>query len=339
VADRWKNPLDGFKGPPPKTIVDRLDEVIEATRRPAQPLRDPSGFEGDALRGVRDRIDTPHGFSSYVHSSIIAIGGRVEFDVTESALDILTIFNVDQSLGFPNWDFTPGGPRVQCNGTVLGPIVPGAQYTFPGAKKWELINKTGGSTSLVVDFTLSRGIAPSPSVSFIYGFDPTSKGSPIPIQVRPFDVDNSPYHGVNTALHAYLDRVAASPPSRVLADADGSLRVNPLPAGATRVNGFITGLGGALNNLVLPAPAVGQVLHVLDVSLVAVTPATITRAEFHFNVLGGPIVWHQAIKTNEGCILHHFDPGTLFEGNDLSVDIFQAGVASPWWVAANGYYV
>jgi len=126
-------------------------------------------------------------------------------------------------------------------------------------------------------------------------------------------------------------------------DIIGSVETRPsptnLPAGAIIWRAFITGLGTAAVN-VLYTTAIGESVFVTDLSLSDIAPATNTRAEFYFQATPPPggCEWHMQLKTGAGSAMHNFPiPIQAIPGDNFLVDIFQAGVASPWWVEARGY--
>lgn len=344
----WKNPLDFVlprkKGEGDTSYLKRLEERVRRMGPVASPpdFKDPGGADADQIRGLRDRAGVEHGSSQYLSTPSIVVDGRFNVDVVESAFDTLTIVNVDQGLADPTWDLTSSGPQVICNGFVLGPIVPGATYQFHGAKRWTFFN-AGGPSTLVVYFVLSRAIVVTPAVGFSYGFDPTSKASPIPFMARPRDVHGNVYHGGNHAVHAYrTDTGATAARLRAVGPTDALLVQNdsPIPLGATRFQNQITGLGGALGNVVF-VPGLGLSVYVVSVSFFALAPATATRGEWYFLAVippGG--CWsHQGVKTGGDSQALFVPPVIASPGDTVTIDVYQAGVASPWWATVEGYTI
>jgi len=122
-----------------------------------------------------------------------------------------------------------------------------------------------------------------------------------------------------------------------------STRPSPetMPDGATQWFNYITGLGGALGN-VLFVPGFGVRVYITGLQLLTIAPATNTRAEYYGLALPPPggTIWAHACKTGEGNSNNYFAPAIeLIPGDTVAVDILQAGVASPWWVAARGYFI
>lgn len=330
----WKDPLSWARRRADENLSEyekRLARTIaqlDATRGAPPQYKDPGGLDGDHLRGAFDRAaDEP---ALYADGDLVLLTANVAVVVAEltheKRYDELHVLNVIGDAP------SPGNQNLLVS-VNAGPFIPtfsGDTLSLKGVSRVEFRSNNPG-TGLQVFYRLARSASFRPP-PLLMGQranlvpDPTD-GNLEPLRVRP------------DSLSVY--RLLVDPSGVTLTTAISSIE-SGIPAAAVEWSAFITGLGGALGNVVF-VPPVGAIVFITDLSLVALTPATSTRAEYYYASVPPPggLRWHHCCKTGDGSQQHAFgaNPPEANPGDTVMVDIYQTGVASPWWVTARGYYL